>query len=342
MANTITKPTTFTPARLGHVNLFVEDLERSVAFYSDIAGIELVRREPGIRGAFHSNGNTHHDIGLIEVAAGARLGKGGFKQVSSYRGSAPGLNHFGWEMPSEAALIQALRRAEEAGLTIANSSDHVISHSVYIPDPDGNYYEFYADIVEKWREVFNLDHEDLVTQGWDWHDSEPGRGPVLSDPTDSRTVDHAIFHPTRITHATLAVQRFDDVVRFLTDVAGLMPIKSANGVAMFRGANSSCDLVLVSADQNITPGLRGISFEVPSREGLIRSAEVAAVKNIALEHIMDLSGKYSVLVRDPDGITIEFYSPCRGVEMGLPTPDRETHGNHWIFATSATNEEVLK
>ena len=56
----------FHPRRLGHVNLYVSQLERSIEFYRDTCGIELVRIEAAIRGGFHSNGNTHHDVGLID------------------------------------------------------------------------------------------------------------------------------------------------------------------------------------------------------------------------------------------------------------------------------------
>ena len=56
----------FKPRRLGHVNLFVGDLEKSTSFYTEVAGIELVRREPGIDAVFVSNGNTHHDIALMQ------------------------------------------------------------------------------------------------------------------------------------------------------------------------------------------------------------------------------------------------------------------------------------
>ena len=34
----------FKPRRLGHVNLFVGDLEELTSFYTEVAGIELVRR----------------------------------------------------------------------------------------------------------------------------------------------------------------------------------------------------------------------------------------------------------------------------------------------------------
>ncbi len=36
----------FAPRRLGHANLFVGELERSMRFYAEVCGLEEVRREP--------------------------------------------------------------------------------------------------------------------------------------------------------------------------------------------------------------------------------------------------------------------------------------------------------
>lgn len=49
--------------RIGHVHLKVSDLERSLAFYCDLLGFELVTRY-GSQAAFISAGGYHHHIGL--------------------------------------------------------------------------------------------------------------------------------------------------------------------------------------------------------------------------------------------------------------------------------------
>jgi catechol 2,3-dioxygenase len=322
----------FKPMRLGHANLFVADLERSIAFYSDVAGVELVRREPGIRGGFHSNGNTHHDIGLIEVAAGVRHGKSGFQQVSSRRGSQPGLNHFGWEMRSEAELIAALGRATDAGLSIANCSNHQISHSAYMIDPDGNYHEFYADIVEKWRSIFNLEREDLVTEAWDWKRSAPGSGPNPNDPKDHRRVEGALFHPRRITHATLGTKRFEEVKSFFVDVAGLSVVAASDGIAMFRGPQSpTFDLLLVSTQHGVAQGLLGISLEVEDEADFAKSRKLAAENGAQILGTLDLPRKRNVLLSDPDGLAVEVYCRRSGAKPVLPKAVDSARNQYWIF-----------
>ena len=49
--------------RIGHVHLKVSDLERSVQFYRDLMGFDLITRF-GNDAAFLSAGGYHHHLGL--------------------------------------------------------------------------------------------------------------------------------------------------------------------------------------------------------------------------------------------------------------------------------------
>ena len=62
-----TQAVRFRPRRLGHANLWVGDLEATSGFYNRVLGLEEVRREPEITASFLSNGNTHHDLGLLQA-----------------------------------------------------------------------------------------------------------------------------------------------------------------------------------------------------------------------------------------------------------------------------------
>ena len=319
----------FKPRRLGHANLFVGDLEKSVDFYSNVAGIQLVRREPGIEAAFHSNGNTHHDVGLIQCKNGARIGIGGYVQPSSFRGQYPGLNHFGWEMNSEAELVAAVRRAEAVGVKIVNYANHQISHSAYVPDPESNYHEFYADTVEDWRTIFNLEREELVSEQWDWTRNVPGRPPI-HPPADERSVPGAIFHPRRINHATLAVADLDRASQFFRFVGGMTVTSGGDGTAAVHSSASPLDLVLVSSKLGLEPGLVGISFVVIDDTALARSQQSAARGQLVLA-ATESDAKRSVVVRDPDGLLVEFYSP-RVASQPLPDPSKATSDPYWCLA----------
>ena len=43
-------------------------------------------------------------------------------------------------------LRDALARLHEAGVTVVGATDHTVTHSLYILDPDGNEIELYVDV----------------------------------------------------------------------------------------------------------------------------------------------------------------------------------------------------
>ena len=43
-------------------------------------------------------------------------------------------------------LREALATVQAAGVPIAGASDHTVTHSLYIHDPDGNEIELYIDV----------------------------------------------------------------------------------------------------------------------------------------------------------------------------------------------------
>ena len=51
---------------LGHVALYVRDLQRSLDFYRDAVGLQVVGKLLGGRGAALSGGRTHHELLLIQ------------------------------------------------------------------------------------------------------------------------------------------------------------------------------------------------------------------------------------------------------------------------------------
>ncbi|MEN3211930.1 VOC family protein [Methylorubrum populi] len=124
--------------RIGHVHLKVADLERALAFYGGVLGFALTQRY-GAQAAFVSAGGYHHHIGL--------------NTWESAGGSPPppghtGLYHLAILYPDRAALADALRRVEAAGIALDGASDHGVSEALYLRDPDGNGVELYCDRPE--------------------------------------------------------------------------------------------------------------------------------------------------------------------------------------------------
>ena len=125
-------------ARIGHVHLNVADLDRAIAFYSDVLGFEVTQRY-GRGAAFLSAGGYHHHIGLNTwESLGATPPPPGHT----------GLYHTAFLYPDRAQLADALRRVVEAGIPLDGAADHGVSEALYLTDPDGNGVELYRDRPE--------------------------------------------------------------------------------------------------------------------------------------------------------------------------------------------------
>ena len=130
---------------LGHIVLYVRDIDRSAAFYRDVLGWRQIVPDadgsspPAPIAAFSSpSGRTHHELLLIEVGPDA---------ASQPEGRRVGLYHFGLKVgDSDDQLWEALDRLRQAGTPVLGASDHTVTHSLYIADPDGNEIELYVDV----------------------------------------------------------------------------------------------------------------------------------------------------------------------------------------------------
>lgn len=122
-------------ADIGHVHLKVADLDRALAFYHGVLGLAITVRM-GDHAAFLSAGGYHHHLGL---------------NTWESRGGTPpprrstGLYHTAFRYPDRPSLARAVRRVIEAGIALEGAADHLVSHSVYLRDPDGNGVELTTD-----------------------------------------------------------------------------------------------------------------------------------------------------------------------------------------------------
>ena len=130
---------------LGHVVLYVSELERSRRFYGDILGWREIPVSLGGQAAMFSSGRTHHELLLLEVGPDA---------APIPAGSRLGMYHFGLKVgESDDELRDALAVLKERDIKVVDSSDHGVTHSLYIEDPDGNEIELYIDVQPAvWKE----------------------------------------------------------------------------------------------------------------------------------------------------------------------------------------------
>jgi catechol-2,3-dioxygenase len=118
--------------RLNHAVLYVRDVERSVAFYSDALGFRTVMAAPGAAFLQASGSSNDHDLGLFEVGSDAAPSLAG-------RG-AVGLYHLAWEVDTLEELERIAARLAELG-ALVGASDHSTTKALYAKDPDGLEFE---------------------------------------------------------------------------------------------------------------------------------------------------------------------------------------------------------
>jgi catechol 2,3-dioxygenase len=120
---------------IGHVHLKVADLDRSIRFYHELMGFDLIFRYEG-QAAFLSAGGYHHHLGL--------------NTWESLNGQPPapgttGLYHFAILYPTRRDLAVALKRLLDGGWSIDGASDHGTHEAIYLHDPDFNGIELAWD-----------------------------------------------------------------------------------------------------------------------------------------------------------------------------------------------------
>jgi len=121
---------------LAHVVFYVRELQRSVAFYTHAVGLQLEGNIFNGQAAILSGGSTHHELLLIQVG----------EADGPLHGRRIGLYHVGWKVGESLDELRAVhQRVTDAGYVIDGMSDHTVSQSLYLRDPDGNELELFVD-----------------------------------------------------------------------------------------------------------------------------------------------------------------------------------------------------
>ncbi|MEH7178129.1 VOC family protein [Neobacillus vireti] len=163
-----TKPTTF----VGHVKIKVENLQRSLTFYQDVLGFDILE-QTAATAKLTSDGKT--SILSLEQP----------ENVIPKKGRTTGLYHFAILLPKRSDLANIVIHLVNKGIKFG-SSDHLVSEALYLNDPDGNGIEIYIDRdpsewswkgTEVAMTVDPLDFKNLLTtviQGTTWNGMPAG------------------------------------------------------------------------------------------------------------------------------------------------------------------------
>ena len=118
--------------RLNHAVLYVRDVDRSVAFYTDALGFRVKAALPGAAFLQAEGSTNDHDLGLFAVGADAGASGAGRSTV--------GLYHLAWEVDTLAELARIRDALQQAG-ALVGASDHATTKALYAHDPDGLEFE---------------------------------------------------------------------------------------------------------------------------------------------------------------------------------------------------------
>jgi catechol 2,3-dioxygenase len=285
-------------SHIGRVRLRVGDLERSLRFYRDVLGFQVARDERSRialapRPDDQPGDGTDGALKLIVLEE-----RPGIRRRPS-RPATTGLYHVALLVPSRAELGRALLGLHQAQYPSRGTSDHAVSESLYLDDPDGNGLEIYADRPRTEWPV----RDGVVQMTVDPMDVEG----VISAAQPVSTPWRGLPGGTVVGHVHFTVSHLERAVRFYREVIGfdmMMRIPSLAAVSA-GGYHHHVNLNTWAGegappDSDQVAGLAGWELRVPdarARRDLIdRLARAGA-----------LSGSPSgAVASDPDAIPIDI------------------------------------
>jgi catechol 2,3-dioxygenase len=130
---------------LSHVVLYVNDLDKMVAFYRDVLGLVKYRENPGRMVFLTSDPNSEdHELALTK----------------GREGDAKIIAHIAWRVGTPEDVKAYYERFKALGVPIHHCVSHAYQEmgntvSCYFLDPDGNRVEIYALVAERDAERIN-------------------------------------------------------------------------------------------------------------------------------------------------------------------------------------------
>jgi len=275
--------------RPGHISLTVADLDRQIDFYQEVIGLRLRWRE-GVEAGL---GAGQKDLLRLTEDRGARRFRG-----------ATGLYHFAILLPSRRELARAIARLFD--LRYPNyPTDHIMTKTTYLDDPEGQNIELYADTPEDGEMGFV--NGAFVARRADGTPSD-GREPLdvealLRELTSVDRLDEPMPQGTTLGHVHLYVADLGAAMRFYHDLLGFddmgiaptfgMGMVSAGGYHHHIGFNTWLGEGAPPPPAN-SLGMRHFTFVLPDKNELEHVLERVRRAGIAVQQTGD-----GFLMRDP-------------------------------------------
>ena len=202
---------TSTIPHVTQIDLSITNLNQSIEFYTRILGLSV-----------HTQSPHHATLGSAQRVF-LSLTQLGHASVKAH-GQA-GLYHFALLLPSRQALAQLFKHMVENGVHFQGASDHLISHALYLADPDGHGIELAADTDES---------------RWPWVKGQLNifghNGPLDVQALYDQATDQPFTHidpDTRFGHLHLHASHFEESKHFYTQLLNLDVVIELPNSALF-------------------------------------------------------------------------------------------------------------
>ncbi len=198
---------------MGRVHLTVADLGRSLAYYQQDIGLQLLRQE----GQTAYLGAGESELLILTEQPGAQPTRG-----------TTGLYHFALLIPSRLELARTLQHLSDQRTPIYGASDHAVSEALYLTDPDGHGIEIYRDRPrDEWG--YPDGRLKLVTEPFD-------ADGVMGELTGQEPAWAGLHAATRMGHVHLHVNHIPAAEQFYQDLLGFEIMARYGAGASFAAA----------------------------------------------------------------------------------------------------------
>ena len=274
---------------MGHVALTVASLENQILFYEKALGFKVHWRE-GNKAGLGAGGAD-----LLQLTEEPKLKR--------YRGGT-GLYHFAILFPNRRELAIAMARL--FALKVPNSpTDHVMTKTTYLSDPEGNGIELYCESPEDGSWTIKDGNYEARWADGRWSDGREALDvdALFKHLKENDRLDVNIPIETRMGHVHLHVRDIDEAVGFYHGVLGFdvmgnvknfqMAFVSAGGYHHHIGLNTWQGRGAPPPPADAV-GLRHFTVELPDQKAL--DEVIARVDAAGLASNMTEDG---LLVHDP-------------------------------------------
>ena len=292
---------------VANVKLNVYDIERSLSFYRNLLGFQLIGKASDDNALLSSVGSDSKNY-LLQLSRFDKANKAIEGEPSITRKA--GLYHFAILLPSRRHLANIFKHLTDNSSQVhfEGAADHAVSESLYLRDPDSNGVEIYR-------------HRHPT----EWNRKGQFQIEMKTDPLNLNQLlkeaeDQSGWHmpaDTSIGHIHLHVSDLAKSSNFYSQVLGLHNTCSYPGANFFAADSYHHHIAIntwlgndIAVADSSQPGLDHFSLNLNSNENfeeLLHQMERMRIEILAND--TDNTQTKSFIILDPDIIRIRIYYP---------------------------------